>query len=136
MRNDILNTLKSIPGSLQTPVMISGHSLGAATATLACLDLTKFGYDCVAYTFASPRVGDMDFCRIAKKLNTNLYRIVNIADAVPTLPPAVSPNLDDPEDPFMYSHCGIMKSFSVNWLSTLNNHLIGSYLEGLYSSTL
>ena len=89
------------------------------------------GYITVVYNFASPRVGNPDFCDI---INTTLpvYRIVNTADIIPTLPPSVSPNFLNNEKPYIYKHCGIGKYFTDNWSSLLNNHLMNVYNNSLY----
>jgi triacylglycerol lipase len=43
---------------------VSGHSLGAALATLAAADFAKEGYQPVTYTMGSPRVGDRDWVKL------------------------------------------------------------------------
>jgi triacylglycerol lipase len=66
------------------PLWVTGHSLGAAMATLASVRLTDEGYKVRAvFTYGSPRVGDQRF-RDAYHL-TN-YRFVNDNDLVPHLP--------------------------------------------------
>ena len=77
-------------------IFISGHSLGAALATIAGLHISRtleaIGQrekaEIISYTFASPRVGNHDF---AKECNMRFmtYRIANSEDAVPGVPPAV-----------------------------------------------
>lgn len=73
--------------SAERPLFITGHSLGAALATLT---LSQILHDhgastkACAYTFGSPRVGNTDF---AHSMNSaNLYRIVNNDDIVTRLP--------------------------------------------------
>ncbi len=57
--------LKSITnnGSAKRPLWITGHSMGAALATLAADKAVREGLDNVkgVYTFGSPRVGDSGF---------------------------------------------------------------------------
>jgi triacylglycerol lipase len=43
---------------------VTGHSLGAALATLAAADFAKEGYQPVVYTMGSPRVGDRDWVKL------------------------------------------------------------------------
>ena len=40
-------------------------------------------------------------------------------------------NLDEPDNPLMYIHCGTLISFTINWESVINNHLIPVYTKGL-----
>lgn len=65
------------------PLFITGHSLGAALATLASSLLHPQGL----YTFGSPRVGDRDFA--AALSGVSVFRVVNNRDAVTTVPPPV-----------------------------------------------
>ena len=63
-------------------VWITGHSLGAALATLAA---HRYGDVQGLYTFGSPRVGDIGF---KNNFHVNTYRIVNNNDIVTRLPPS------------------------------------------------
>jgi triacylglycerol lipase len=65
-----------------TPVWLTGHSLGAALATLAG---ARLGSAQGVYAFASPRVGDGGFA--AAPGLANLVRFVFSRDLVPRLPP-------------------------------------------------
>lgn len=70
------------------PVAVTGHSLGAALATLCAADLAlrhRFA-DLRVVTFASPRVGSAEFARAFDKRVPRCWRIVNEPDAVPALP--------------------------------------------------
>ncbi len=61
-------------------VWFSGHSLGAALATLAA---TRHPDASGLYTYGSPRVGDAAF---ARSLQVPAYRFVNNNDIVPRIP--------------------------------------------------
>lgn len=69
------------------PLYITGHSLGAALATLATQRLEQNpGFrDQIAacYTFGSPRVGNTEFDR---ELKSVVYRVVNTTDIVTVVP--------------------------------------------------
>lgn len=66
-------------------VKVTGHSLGAAIAQLAAMDLVKEGYAVSIYTFGQPRVGTKEFSSFANsKLET--WRVVHDADTVPHVP--------------------------------------------------
>lgn len=62
-------------------VWYTGHSLGAALATLAAARRRPAGL----YTFGSPRVGDGPFLRLLEGVST--VRFVDCCDIVPTMPP-------------------------------------------------
>lgn len=67
------------------PLYITGHSLGAALATVAVQEIEDEFNDQVAacYTFGSPRVGDGTYERAIK---VPFYRIVNTTDIVTLVP--------------------------------------------------
>jgi kumamolisin len=72
-------------------VEVTGHSLGAALATLyvmenARTDKIKSPALC---TFASPTVGDNDFVAAFDALGLTSWRVVNQPDVVPKLPPEI-----------------------------------------------
>ena len=73
------------------PIYITGHSLGASLATLAAMDLAmqlpELREQLRLYTYAGPRVGNVEFAEAHSRLVPNNYRIVNMADSVPTAPP-------------------------------------------------
>lgn len=67
------------------PLWITGHSLGAALATLAanlCSDDAAFRLQGL-YTFGSPRTGDADF---GAHIRVPVFRFRNDSDIVPHLP--------------------------------------------------
>lgn len=68
---------------------ITGHSLGAALATLAAGFLLEEGRPIQGvYTFGCPRVGDHDFVMaLNARLNGRNYRLVNNNDIVTRVPP-------------------------------------------------
>ena len=75
-------------GSVQS-LWIAGHSLGGALVTMLALDLAanKVYVNPVAYTFGSPRVGDKVFAGMYDNLVASSWRIANLNDIVPQLPP-------------------------------------------------
>jgi len=91
---------KSIKGAVQsalnsvlahnnvTEVYFTGHSLGAALATLAAFDLApSLRIPSNVYTYGSPRVGNQVFSDAFYKLFPNSIRVTNMDDPVPHLPP-------------------------------------------------
>ncbi len=77
-------------GSIQS-LRITGHSLGAALATLLAIDVA--GNKVITprvYTFASPRVGDKIFAGTYDDLVPDSWRNANLHDIVPHLPPSLA----------------------------------------------
>jgi triacylglycerol lipase len=73
------------PASL--PLVVTGHSLGGALATLLVTDLSATtALKPQAWTFASPKVGDAAFAARYGALSTVSWRIYNRVDVVPYFP--------------------------------------------------
>ena len=73
----------------KVPVYVTGHSLGGAVAALIALMLrTRMKRPEVRmYSYAAPRVGDPAFVAAYDALLPTSYRVVNLADVVPVVPP-------------------------------------------------
>jgi hypothetical protein len=85
---DALRTLLATTAG--ATLTIAGHSLGSALATLLALDVVEnnaFAAPSV-FTFASPLVGDAQFARTYDSEVPGTWRITNVIDLVPKLPPA------------------------------------------------
>lgn len=85
------------------PCYVAGHSLGGALATLAIADLAQTNRalkpQLQLYSYGAPRVGDAAFATFLSAIAPNNYRIINLADMVPMVPPS---NLRDQQ----YNHVG------------------------------
>jgi len=77
--NDIETELNKLPANC--PVFYTGHSLGAALATLAAAKRPPKAL----YTFGSPQVGNQAF--VNSLPNIPIHRVVDDQDIVTTLPP-------------------------------------------------
>ena len=78
-----------IKSSLVASVVVTGHSLGGALATLCAVDLQYNFADKVsveAYTYGAPAVGNDGFRTSYNRRVPNSYRIVHGMDLVPELP--------------------------------------------------
>jgi triacylglycerol lipase len=93
------------------PIFVTGHSLGAALATLTTLDVYKSDYFDSCYTFGSPRTGNPDF--VNSIICNQIYRVVNNCDIVTVVP------LDFPL--IKYKHIG--KSYLLDDHSNLVNDM-------------
>lgn len=110
------------------PCYITGHSLGSALAVLASIDLALnlpvLKPQIQLYTYAGARVGDPTFARIHAQSVPNHYRIVNLADIVPLLPPIQSPG-------GIYVHTGEEWSFLAQNGDFLPNHVVDTYRQAI-----
>jgi hypothetical protein len=111
------------------PTVVTGHSLGAALATLFVLEnhaKNKFDVTTLC-TFASPRVGNLEFVHTFNQLPISSWRIVNTRDIVPKLPFQIPIVLDyehvDVAYPFDSSD--FVKNNPVCW------HSIETYMHAL-----
>jgi triacylglycerol lipase len=90
-------------------IWITGHSLGAAMATLIarrCALEPKLQTPCALFTYGSPRVGDKTYVEELDKLIPH-HRWVNDGDIVTKVPL-----------PPFYSHCGTMHHIDGNGIVT------------------
>jgi predicted lipase len=72
-------------------LVITGHSLGAAVATIAGAYFRSVGVSCDIYTYGSPRVGNDMFANyVSSTSQGSIYRITHLNDPVPQLPPGGS----------------------------------------------
>jgi hypothetical protein len=111
------------------PTVVTGHSLGGALTTLFVMEnSSKHKFDIQTLcSFASPRVGNMEFVRTFDQLPINSWRIVNTRDLVPKLPPHIPILLD-------YDHVNTpypfdSSSFARNSLECW--HSMNTYLHSL-----
>lgn len=88
IKDDIEKSLEKV---LDLPLYITGHSLGAALATVATNYLEETAINkaplrdriAACYTFGSPRVGNREF---NKEFRSAIYRVVNTTDIVTVVP--------------------------------------------------
>jgi len=84
-------SLAEIGCSKSTPLAVTGHSMGAALATLAAFDLKSSGYELSrSYTFGQPRVGDETFVAAFNAISAEMpfFRLSRSDDPVIYLPAA------------------------------------------------
>lgn len=101
-------------------VVFCGHSLGAAVSTLCAFQFSAMVPTNV--TFASPRVGDLDFNKYFNLDVPNSYNILNTEDIVPALP---LPCIKDRA----YSHVGEPICFTRHLGSIVRNHSTQAYKD-------
>ncbi|SFJ49304.1 Lipase (class 3), partial [Desulfomicrobium apsheronum] len=99
-------------------IFVTGHSLGGAVATLlACAIYLKFEDNPVTlYSYASPRVGDIEFARHWNHLVPHLRHVYR-NDIIPAVPPA----------DFGYRHFGHLRQMSLAKFESKTSPWIGDY---------
>ena len=109
------------PGAL--PMVVCGHSLGGALATLLVADLTaNTALKPQAWTFASPRVGDAVFAARYGGLSTVSWRIYNQVDVVPYFPVDVADNYQPVTAGYAINSLGKAK-WSLSCAHAMNTYL-------------
>ena len=130
MRRQISSLLLNAVNRLDpnVPCYVTGHSLGGAVATLAAMEIAlnvpQIRPQLQLYTYASPRIGDRAFAQAHSQLIPNSYRIVNLSDSVPLVPPITI------ENNFVranYAHVGQKWSFTTQFGDVLLNHVVDTY---------
>ena len=126
-------------------VVVTGHSLGARLAVLATADLvfSRVAPNAAMYSFAGPRVGDLDFATQFNGQVALAWRIVNTEDIVTTVPLA-TPVLaagSQPHSPISivlalaqglnYEHVGVPLCFTTHKGSIPANHAMQVYISAL-----
>ncbi|PSN11356.1 lipase [filamentous cyanobacterium CCT1] len=109
------------------PCYVSGHSLGAALATVLALDMAlavpELRPSLQVYVYASPRVGNPEFVRSYARLLPNSFRISNLADPIPTMPPT--------QLRAQFVHIGEEWSFLSQGGDILPNHIVDTYRRAI-----
>jgi Lipase (class 3) len=105
-------------------VAVTGHSLGAALATLYAMDNAHSDQLPMPLlcTFASPRVGDARFAATFSELGLASWRVVNAPDIVPHFPPEF----------LGFSHIDTLQQFSSSGKVTSSPecwHSLSTYLS-------
>jgi hypothetical protein len=85
---DVLNHVKTLKSTYPDyQVVVTGHSLGAALATLVSVDLINVGISPVRmFNYGSPRVGDTNFANYVNSVIKDRNRITHHKDLVPHSP--------------------------------------------------
>jgi hypothetical protein len=109
------------PGSL--PLVVTGHSLGGALATLLVTDLNATtALAPQAWTFASPQVGDATFAARYAGLSTVSWRIYNQVDVVPYFPIDISDSYQPVTTGYAINSLGKAK-WSLSCAHSLNTYM-------------
>ncbi|KAF1945087.1 alpha/beta-hydrolase [Clathrospora elynae] len=86
-RDRVLPAVKQTYAAFPTyKISVTGHSLGAAIATLAAAGLRNVGYTVALYNFGSPRIGGSNINAYISNQPGGNYRVTHWNDPVPRLP--------------------------------------------------
>jgi hypothetical protein len=125
VRDNLIALLNKYSGGYRE-LLITGHSLGGALCPLATLDLLNVNSNLspVVYTWAEPRVGHSDFVTFFNTHVNICYRIVNVWDVVPHLPPDIAG----------YEHEGNQVTIDSGFsLDVVHNHVLATgYVPGMH----
>lgn len=86
VKGKIVNVLRQVDAKSKS-LVLTGHSLGGALATIAAAELGDEFPITGIYTFGQPAVGKQDFRVFMQRYQSRLYRVVNDGDIVAMLPP-------------------------------------------------
>ncbi len=129
IRKEIMESLPVIGHTNR--LLVTGHSLGAAMATLALPDIEANLKVKVTslYTFGSPRVGDDAFARAYNTaFGRRSFRIVNTSDIVTSVPP---PTPIAGRIGGYFSHVDTPIDMNVQTNESRQNHDMNTYLSTL-----
>jgi triacylglycerol lipase len=129
-RQQIITALRQC--SPDKKLLITGHSLGGALATLCALDIacnTIFTTPYV-YTFAAPRVGDPIFAAFYNQKIIHNHRIVIDHDLIPYVPPPIYRTISRCKV-YLYLHVKGLFQLHFKSDSISKNHALHNYFAVL-----
>jgi len=89
LSDDVVSAVKQVLSTNgATKVLVTGHSLGAAMAADAAIDMKlSYGWDTSVVNFGSPRAGDHNYEAALSTEVPSFWRITHHHDLVPHVPP-------------------------------------------------
>ncbi len=112
---DVIQQIKQVKQQ-GCEIIITGHSLGSAVATLAMVQAASIGLKGMLFNQASPMVGNSSFAAYCNDLQIPTYRLVNTNDPIPKLPPKKG-----------YQHTGKAVCFDADYGGLKNHNPCCSY---------
>ncbi|MBS0585958.1 MAG: lipase family protein [Verrucomicrobia bacterium] len=121
---------KYLSSTGQNELYITGHSLGAALATLALFEIATAYPDLriIGYNFASPRFANRAFAKSFNELGENrtasltTFRVYNSEDTITNLPLPIMPGVKE-----TYAHTNDGWVFARNTGLPVQNHILTTY---------
>lgn len=127
-KDDLINFIKTKSEIDQSSILVTGHSLGCASALLSSLLLKKYCKDVKLYMFAPPRIGNH---QLIKRLNESVpqnYAVINTPDLVTNYPLVTLPL---PGDTLVYDNFSNKYVMDIQMGSVGLNHRLDIYMCGL-----
>lgn len=121
---ETIDKLDEEEGKSTLPITVTGYSLGGALATLGALAVRLanrlISGKVMLYNIAAPRVGNESFAKLFQLLVPTAYRVVNMGDLVPMVPPTKA---EIGKFKVQYTHVGTEASFLWQEGDVERNHL-------------
>jgi len=89
-RKDVTGAIEKLSSANPSyKIVVTGHSLGGAIATIAAAELRNSGYTVTMYSFGAPRIANSKLSDYITKQPGGNYRITHFNDPVPNVPPII-----------------------------------------------
>jgi len=115
----------------RTVFLVTGHSLGCASALFTALTIAVNHSNIQLYMFAPPRVGNHHFINQLNKEVPDNYAIINIPDIIPNLPPVTLSTIGNT---WLYENFTNRYVLDYQLGSITLNHRLDTYACGLDDS--
>jgi len=125
---DEIKTFVKTKCNKNTIFLVTGHSLGCASALFTALMISVNHSNVKLYMFAPPRIGNH---HLIHKLNQDIpdnHAIINIPDFVPTLPPITLTTIGNT---WLYENFTHRYLLDYQMGSIMSNHNLNTYFCGL-----
>ena len=87
LKDQTINTIKKLIKKYNYKVICNGHSLGAITSQIMCMELEAIGIKTSVYNYGQPRGGDKNYAQFSNNIIKDYYRFTHYKDIVPHIPP-------------------------------------------------
>lgn len=84
--SQVLTTIDKLVQSYGYPIIVTGHSYGAAISQLIALELSARNIESSIYNFGQPRIGDIKYSKFVNSKLKTLWRVTHNKDMVPHIP--------------------------------------------------
>lgn len=82
----VVKTIDNLLHSYGYPIIVTGHSYGAAISQLIAMELSARNIESSVYNFGQPRIGDIDYSTFVNSYIKTIWRVTHNRDIVPHIP--------------------------------------------------